>query len=81
MKIPYSGLLLKIFYIFRFCLKSDRNREHFMWRPAISCYNWDRLCCLWGTDWDQRNNWQSKHLAYYETSTGSRICRNLRDNY
>jgi hypothetical protein len=54
MKIPYSGL----FHI-SILFKSDSIRKHFMWRPAVSRYNWDRLWYLWGTNWGLRNFWLS----------------------
>jgi hypothetical protein len=36
-------------------------------------------CCLWGTNWGQRNDWKVEHLAVYETNAGKMISCPLRD--
>jgi uncharacterized Fe-S radical SAM superfamily protein PflX len=66
----------------QFFLKSDQTADtsydinmHFL----LCARRLMEQCSVCGKKCGVRNNWQSKHLALYETSTGSRISRPLRE--
>jgi hypothetical protein len=47
----------------------------------VGLYSRDSLFSVWGMNWDLRNNWLSKYLAFYEESTKSKICCLLWESY
>ena len=58
-EVSYVGFLLQLFYTFWFWWKLYTSGRHFaLWNlTAVGLCDWDRLCCLWGMSWGQRNGW------------------------